>query len=191
MGNGVDMQDLPEAWEYPSSYGSNDQDIFGSDGMAGFGMGATDDGYVGNATVTTNDPAPAGDLKVHSAPNASAPQIGGADKGAVVEVVTEPGLPPGWGKVGTFASARNAAVVGYASLAYLTPIAGTGRDIPQPAVVVPGTPVVPVVPVVPGQPVAPGAPAAADDSTFYVALGAGALLLGAAAYFLLRKKKSG
>lgn len=39
------------------------------------------------AEVTTNDPSPAGDLKVLDAPNASARQIGGAPKGGMVTVM--------------------------------------------------------------------------------------------------------
>lgn len=39
------------------------------------------------AMVTTNDPAPLGDLKVLSAPNATAGQIGGAPKGGIVTVM--------------------------------------------------------------------------------------------------------
>jgi hypothetical protein len=44
---------------------------------------------VRQARVTTNDPAPAGDLIVRSAPSATAPQIGGADKDAIVNVLRD------------------------------------------------------------------------------------------------------
>lgn len=44
---------------------------------------------VRQARVTTNDAPPAGDLIVRSAPSATAPQIGGADKGAIVNVLRD------------------------------------------------------------------------------------------------------
>jgi len=39
------------------------------------------------AVVTTNDPAPSGDLIIRSSPSASAPQIGGAEKNGTVIVL--------------------------------------------------------------------------------------------------------
>jgi hypothetical protein len=158
---------------YPTSY---DARIFNTAGMAGLGyLGGAPNGYVGNATVTTNDPPPAGDLKIHSAPSASSPQIGGADKDAIVEVVTEPGLPAGWGKVGTFGSPRNPQVVGYAALAYLTPIKGQGQVEPA----TPGDPPSPGVPNVPGLPSVPE-----PSSTLrYGLIGLAVLAAGGAAYY--------
>lgn len=168
---------------YPSSYDGGGTTLFTGGGMGALVpfLGAAPDGYVGNATVTTSDPAPSGDLKIHSGPSASAPQIGGADKDAIVEVVTEPGLPPGWAKVGTFGSSRNPQVTGYASLAYLTPIAGQGQVEPA----TPGAPAV-VVPTVPGvTPVAPSAPSSGGSSNTmtYVILGLLGLGAAGAAYY--------
>jgi hypothetical protein len=178
----VMSQQTPDYGGYPSSYSDN---VFPTNGLGGLvysGMGGAPDGYVGNATVTTSDPAPSGDLKVHSAPSASAPQIGGADKDAIVEVVTEPGLPSGWGKVGTFASSRNPQVVGYASLAYLTPVAGQGQVEPTPA----GPAPAPVVPgVTPVAPVSPSAPAPSSSTFKYVAIGGGVLVAAGLVWWLL------
>lgn len=44
----------------------------------------------GKATVTTNDPAPAGDLRIMGAPShaAGVPQVGGAEKSGSVDVIT-------------------------------------------------------------------------------------------------------
>ena len=166
---------------YPSSYGDNNG-FFTGGGMAGMfgysGMSGAPDGYVGNATVTTNDPPPAGDLKIHSAPSSSAPQIGGADKGAIVEVVTEAGLPSGWAKVGTFGSARNPQVVGYAALAYLTPIAGQGQVAPTPSGPAPAP-----VPNVPGvTPIAPSAPGT-SNALKYGAIALGAVVVGGIVWY--------
>jgi hypothetical protein len=177
-------QQTPDYGGYPSSYSDN---VFPTNGLAGLvysGMSGAPDGYVGNATVTTSDPAPTGDLKIHSAPSSSSPQIGGADKDAIVEVVTEAGLPSGWGKVGTFGGGRNPQVVGYAALAYLTPVAGQGQVEPA----TPAPSVSPVVPNVPGvTPVAPSSPTApASSSTFkYVAIGGGVLVAAGLAWWLL------
>ncbi len=145
-------------------------------GGFGFGLGGLPDGWTGDATVTTSDPAPAGDLKVHSGPSASSPQIGGADKGSTVVVVEEPGLPAGWGKVGTIASERNPQVVGYASLAYLTAVPGTGRVIaPNDPGVLPTLPGLPSVPEVSGM-----------SLTKKILLGAAGLAAAAGIYYAVK-----
>lgn len=176
----IDMHGQEQSSGYPSSY---DDDVFSSDGLAGLaGLGALPDGYVGFATVTTNDPAPAGDLKIHAGPSASSPQIGGADKGSPVAVRGDMPAAPGWAYVENTSgpSFRNAQVKGYAALAYLSPLSDTPTPVP-PVIPVPGLPNLPAPP--------PGDVPAEDSSTlFYVAAGAAAIVLGGAAYFLLRKR---
>lgn len=70
------------------------------------------------ATVTTNDPAPAGDLIIRSAASDSAPQIGGADKDGVVTVL-DPNAGAGYAEI-SWSGGRNPAVQGFAHSAFLT-----------------------------------------------------------------------
>lgn len=68
------------------------------------------------AIVTTNDPAPAGDLIVRSQPNPSAPQIGGIDKNGVVTILRD--VDTTWAEV-LWSGGRNPRVQGFARKAYL------------------------------------------------------------------------
>lgn len=73
------------------------------------------------AQVTTNDPAPAGDLWIRSSPSMSGVIISSADKNSIVEVLeadssrSEPGV---WAKIKS-PGGRAGAAVGYSKKAYL------------------------------------------------------------------------
>jgi hypothetical protein len=140
-------------------------------GLSRFGsMGALDTDYEGFAVVTTSDPAPAGDLKIHSGPSSTSPQVGGADKGELVGVLPPPdgSTPPdGWvylrwsGTRNTDGSAaRNAAAEGYAASAYLVPVTAAAPVSP----VLP-TPTLPIGPSPNPNPKPAPSPAAAGMST--------------------------
>jgi hypothetical protein len=68
------------------------------------------------AVVTTNDPAPAGDLIVRSQPNPTATQIGGADKGGTVTIIRE--VDGTWAEV-LWPGGRHPKVQGFVRKAYL------------------------------------------------------------------------
>lgn len=69
------------------------------------------------ATVSTHDPAPAGDLTVHSSPNG--PTIGTADKGGTVQVLQwNADGNNAWAKI-SWVGGRKPAVTGYANRNYL------------------------------------------------------------------------
>lgn len=97
-----------------------------------------------NVKVTTNDPAPEGDLFIRSGPGSSYAQVGAAEKGGVMTIldVSDDGA---WYQVQWNGGIRRPPAQGWASARFLTL-----TDEP----VQPG----PSVPVVPGVPVAPSAP---------------------------------
>jgi hypothetical protein len=68
------------------------------------------------AVVTTNDPAPAGDLIVRAQPNPTAPQIGGIDKNGVVTIIRD--VDTTWAEV-LWSGGRLPRVQGFARKAYL------------------------------------------------------------------------
>lgn len=93
----------------------------------------------GTMTVVTNDPAPAGDLIIRSAPNASAPVVGAAEKGGNVTVLdTGDGT---WTRISWAGGNRRPAAEGWAHSAYLK-AAGTPQPTPS-TIVKPATPVTP------------------------------------------------
>lgn len=69
------------------------------------------------AMVTTNDPAPAGDLIIRDKPNGT--QIGGAEKNGLVQVLDWGS--DGWSKIAWGGGARRPAATGWAHTAYLKP----------------------------------------------------------------------
>jgi hypothetical protein len=116
------------------------------------------------AIVTTNDPPPMGDLIMRTAPNAGAPQVagGGAEKGAVVKVITpdasrtEPGV---WAEIQFYGGTRRPAARGFAKAAYLKPTTMPAGGVPvapasPPDIVIPTLPDIPSLPG--GLPVPPG-----------------------------------
>ena len=79
------------------------------------GDGIAADGQ--KAIVTTNDPAPAGDLIVRSSPSATAPQIGGAEKNGTVTILDS--SDPTFAKIRWNGGSRWPAVTGFARKAFL------------------------------------------------------------------------
>lgn len=86
------------------------------------GGGGSDERKVDVATIITNDPAPAGDLRVLEKANASARQVGGASKNGKVEVLTadassaEPGV---WAEIRWDGDERNAPTQGFVRSKFL------------------------------------------------------------------------
>lgn len=69
------------------------------------------------ARVTTNDPAPSGDLIIRSGPSASASQIGGAEKNGTVTVLDA--SDPTFAKISWGGGSRLPAATGFARKAFL------------------------------------------------------------------------
>ncbi len=69
------------------------------------------------AIVTTNDPAPSGDLIIRNAPNASAAQIGGAEKNGTVTVLDS--SDPVFARIQWGGGSRLPAATGFARKAFL------------------------------------------------------------------------
>lgn len=160
-----------------------------SEGMGGLGM------FVGDyGRVTTNDPAPAGDLRVRNGPGTEYQQIGGAEKGAVVEVLDgNAGADGSWAEIIFDGGQRWPAVQGYVKNTYLTPASGPqGPTPPAPWVNPPSTPVMPDVPYLPQppqpqpSPAAPAAAAAKSNTVLYLALGAAGLAIVGGLYFAVK-----
>ena len=70
------------------------------------------------ARVTTNDPAPQGDLIIRSGPSASAPQIGGAEKDGVVVVLFKD-AGEGFSEISWPGGSRLPAIDGFARTKFL------------------------------------------------------------------------
>jgi hypothetical protein len=80
----------------------------------------------GFAVVTTSGPAgdPMSDLKIHSAPDASSPAVGGATKNGTVTIVNWSADPAGqWAQIVWLGDASRPAAAGYASKQFLVPSA--------------------------------------------------------------------
>lgn len=171
-------------------------------GMGFLGAVAATMGELGTgsyAVVNTNDPPPAGDLKVRSGAGTSYSQIGGVDKGGVVEIIDEANDDQGrfWAKV-RWAGGRWPAIEGWVAGWLLketnapSPIAPNGGglviptipSLPGGATVDPGG--------VPGAPVQPGnlKPASSTDAGMStgakVGIVVGVLALGGLAYYALK-----
>ncbi len=72
------------------------------------------------AIVTTNDPPPSGDLIIRSAPSASAPQIGGAEKNGTVTILNGDASPDGlFAEIQWDGGSRHPASRGFARKAFL------------------------------------------------------------------------
>lgn len=69
------------------------------------------------AIVTTNDPAPSGDLIIRSSPSASAPQIGGAEKNGTVTVLDS--SDPTFARIQWDGGSRLPAATGFSRKAFL------------------------------------------------------------------------
>lgn len=110
----------------------------------------------GTARVTTADPAPAGDLIIRSAPKATAPQVGAAEKNGLVQVLN-------WNASTDFAQvrwpggSRRPAATGYAAKRFLA-LASAPSPAPGPAPAPPPTPVLPI-------PISPAAELAARNAS--------------------------
>lgn len=73
------------------------------------------------ARVTTQDPAPAGDLIIRSAPDPSAAQLGGAEKDGVVTIVNQNASPDGvWSQIVWPGGSRLPPAAGFARSAFLS-----------------------------------------------------------------------
>lgn len=83
----------------------------GSDGTAVPGQ---------RARVTTNDPAPSGDLIIRSAPSQSASQIGGAEKDAIVLILDARTQDATFAKISWAGGPRRPPAEGFAKKAFLT-----------------------------------------------------------------------
>jgi hypothetical protein len=163
--------------------------VFSAGGMGD--LGDLNPSYEGFAVVTTADPAPSGDIKIHAQPDATSPQVGGADKGEIVGVVPAPDgttPPAGWAYVkwsGTRntdgSPARNPASEGYAASAYLVPVA-QASPVPSPSDPLPPLPS-PIGP-------SPRPSAQGDNTMLYAGVAVAAVVgLGALAYFMKKKKR--
>lgn len=105
------------------------------------------------AVVTTNDPAPSGDLIIRESPSATAPQVvntltgardGGAEKNGTVKVLNWNASADGvWAQIAWQGGSRRGPATGYARKAYLKPSAT--------APATPGVPTLPTAPVSAGQ----------------------------------------